>query len=261
MRDVNWWLMTLAFLLGLVLTLGLMIRRVTREVPVTHTLSAGLRGGVDVPEVKKPDLGKVAGGVAAAGAAAVSGAAAKLSGAAEKVEHAVEEAGAKIGDTITGKDILEEDPYGSGSIRVTRRAAGPAGYTVKGDKDTGRYFSPGSPEYDTVEAEVWFANEESAEKAGFLRWDAEGVVAGAGAVAATFASIADVPAGPYGKGSAKPNADGSGPAGWLIKGNADSMLYHPPTSSAYNETIAEVWFFDEETAEKAGFDPWDKNFR
>ena len=35
------------------------------------------------------------------------------------------------------------------------------------------------------------------------------------------------------------------PAGWLIKGNEDSMLYHPPDSPAYNETIAEVWFFDE----------------
>jgi hypothetical protein len=33
MQNVNWWLMALAFALGLVLTLALMIRRVKREVP------------------------------------------------------------------------------------------------------------------------------------------------------------------------------------------------------------------------------------
>ena len=42
MHDVNWWLMTLSFLIGLVLTLVLMIRKVTREVRVTHTASAAV---------------------------------------------------------------------------------------------------------------------------------------------------------------------------------------------------------------------------
>ena len=42
MNDVNWWLMALAFVLGLALTLALMIRRVTREVPVSE--SFGVRG-------------------------------------------------------------------------------------------------------------------------------------------------------------------------------------------------------------------------
>ena len=135
MRDVNWWLMTLSFLIGLVLTLGLMVRRVTREVPITHAVSAG---------------------VSAAAAAA---------------------------STLTG------------------------------------------------------------------------------GAAALVASIEDVGAGPFGKGSAKPNADGSGPAGWTVKGNVDSMLYHPTDSPAYSQTIAEVWFFDEETARAAGFDKWDKNLR
>jgi hypothetical protein len=35
MPELNWWLMALAFLLGLLLTSAMMIRRVTREVPVT----------------------------------------------------------------------------------------------------------------------------------------------------------------------------------------------------------------------------------
>ena len=34
MNDVNWWLMALAFVLGLALTLAFMVRRVVREVPV-----------------------------------------------------------------------------------------------------------------------------------------------------------------------------------------------------------------------------------
>ena len=42
MEDVNWWLMALSFLLGLLLTFALMIRRVTREVPVTE--SVGCQG-------------------------------------------------------------------------------------------------------------------------------------------------------------------------------------------------------------------------
>lgn len=310
MRDVNWWLMLLAFLLGLVLTLGLMIRRVTREVPVTHTVSAGL---------SKPDLGKAAAGVATAAgatAATLSGAAGKVE---KKVENLAEKATAKIdaaaekataridaaAEKATAKidDVLEHDPYGTGSIRVTRRSAAPAGYTIKGDKDTGRYFTLDSPEYDAIEAEVWFANEESAAKAGFLRWDAKAgsqavdpgadaakLVVHGGSATETHAVITggdqDAPAavvhesapvdteakvrfaaaaagaeGVFGKGSIKALADGSGPAGWTIKGNADSMLFHTPESPAYDVTIAEVWFVDEATARAAGFQHWDKKRR
>ena len=259
MRDVNGWLMALAFLLGLALTFALMIRTVTREVPVNHTVSAGLKGrvdtpDVDTPDVKAPDLGKVAGAVIGAGAAAATGTAATLSGAADSVAEKVD-------------SVLEKDPYGSGSIRVSSRTAAPLGYTIKGDKDTMRYFTAESPDYEAIEAEVWFANEASAEAAGFLRWDGKGGAASATTAvitgvattvaAAKFASTADVPAGPYGKVSASANADGSGPTGWTIKGNADSMLYHTTDSRWYGQTIAEVWFADEESARKAGFTRWD----
>ena len=286
MHDVNWWLMTLAFLLGLVLTFALMIRKVTREVPVSRTVSAA---------VKTPEVRKVAG---TAAAAVATGAVAK------KVVDKVERVEKVVHDKVD--DVLERDPYGAGSIRVSARSVAPVGYTIKGDKDTMRYFSLESPDYQAIEAEVWFANEASAEKAGFLRWDAKAgthvvdsavdaaktivtggtitpasaavVVTGGTTIpegtsavvhesaitstsATKFVSSADVPAGPYGKGSAKADASGSGPAGWLIKGNADSMLFHGTDSPAYEQTIAEVWFFDEETARAAGFDKWDKNFR
>ncbi|MCW1957762.1 MAG: hypothetical protein KIH64_004295 [Mycobacterium sp.] len=317
MHNVNWWLMALAFLLGLLLTLAMMIRRVTREVPVVHTVSAGV---------------KASGAVAAAGAAAAKlhdkvGERAEhvhkvVAATAEKVEkhhaevvekvekhHAevvekVEKHHAEVVEKVEqhhhevvkkvesrlGPAVVEAAPYGAGSIRVSARTIGPAGYPIKGDKDTGRYFTEDSPDFETIEAEVWFATEESAQKAGFLRWDAkgDGVAAGLTSAAATVVredhsadstmviqsgetvapgveirtvSVTETGEAPYGRGSARAGADGSGPAGWLIKGNADSMLFHGPDSPAYEQTIAEVWFLDEATARAAGFDKWDKNFK
>jgi hypothetical protein len=64
-------------------------------------------------------------------------------------------------------------------------------------------------------------------------------------------------AGPYGPGSAAPLADGSAPAGFAIKGNADSMLYHTTGSPYYGRTKAEAWFRTEADASRAGFKRWD----
>ena len=92
---------------------------------------------------------------------------------------------------MESRGIIEAAPYGSGSIRVTRRRSAPAGYRIKGVKKTGRYYTAESPDFDAIETELWFLNGESAEKAGFLRWDAKGdnmvglvEGAGTGAVAA-----------------------------------------------------------------------------
>ena len=71
------------------------------------------------------------------------------------------------------------------------------------------------------------------------------------APAATATAVLDD--GPYGAGSHAPLPDNSAPAGFTIKGNADSMLYHRPDSRSYGATIAEVWFDTPERAEAAGF--------
>ncbi len=63
----------------------------------------------------------------------------------------------------------------------------------------------------------------------------------------------DAADGGYGPGSAAPNEDGSAPAGFDIKGNADSMKYHEPDGQWYDQTDAEVYFRTAEDAEKAGF--------
>ncbi|MGD9959821.1 30S ribosomal protein S2 [Nocardioides sp.] len=58
---------------------------------------------------------------------------------------------------------------------------------------------------------------------------------------------------PYGADSAAPLEDGSAPEGFEIKGNADSMKFHAPTSPWFGRTKAEVWFRTVEAAEAAGF--------
>lgn len=65
----------------------------------------------------------------------------------------------------------------------------------------------------------------------------------------------------YGAGSAEPLEDGTGPAGWEIKGNAGSMLFHTPESPSYDGVRAEVWFESEEAARAAGFAHWNRRRR
>ncbi|GAA4030675.1 hypothetical protein GCM10023063_11420 [Arthrobacter methylotrophus] len=66
---------------------------------------------------------------------------------------------------------------------------------------------------------------------------------------------------PYGEGSAAAAADGSGPDGYAVKGNADTMTYHDEDSPSYDEVKAEVWFVSSAHAEAAGFRPPRRNRR
>lgn len=76
--------------------------------------------------------------------------------------------------------------------------------------------------------------------------------------ASRSASVSTVSDGAFGPGSANPADDGSGPAGYDIKGNADSMLYHTADSPYLGRTKAEVWFDSESSADAAGFTRWDR---
>jgi uncharacterized membrane protein ArfC len=136
MQNVNWWLMVLAFLLGLVLTLFLLIRRVKREVPEYATLGAGAGAGA---------------GAGVAGAAKLKGGGGKLKG---------------------GAGFVEDEPYGAGSVRVKGTATAPdADYTVKGNEDSMLYHTSDSPSWKQTIAEIWFKDVATAEAAGFNRWD------------------------------------------------------------------------------------------
>lgn len=292
MQSVNWWLVALSFLLGLVLTLFLLIRRVQREVPEYATVAAGAGAGTagvagaaslkgvleDEPygagsvRVKEtttaPDAGYTVKGNEDSMLYHTTDSPAWKQTIAEIWFRNVTDAeragfarwdsgggGAKVAAgaavKFAGSGDIDE-PYGAGSARVAAGAAAPSGYDIKGNEDSMLYHTPESPSYKQTIAEVWFLDEPTAEAAGFIRWDRS--TSGA---ATAIAAIADVPAGRHGPGSATPESDGSGPSGWTVKGNEDSMLYHTPESPSYKRTIAEVWFFDVATAEAAGFNRWD----
>ena len=180
MHNVNCWLLALAFLLGLVLTLAFMLRRVKREVPEYGTGSGSVRltgsaADVKAPKVDGPDVdlptAKVpkssGGGAVAAGAAGVVGgaAAAKLVGSSGDVDAPT----AKV-PKVDAPDV-DSEPYGAGSLRLAGGAAAPSGYAIKGNEDSMLYHSSESPAYDETVAEVWFRDVPTAEAAGFNRWD------------------------------------------------------------------------------------------
>jgi large subunit ribosomal protein L17 len=66
--------------------------------------------------------------------------------------------------TETGSD---EAPYGAGSHRPIADDAQPEGFPIKGNASSMLYHVPDSSFYDRTIAEVWFADTEAAEAAGF----------------------------------------------------------------------------------------------
>jgi large subunit ribosomal protein L17 len=92
-----------------------------------------------------------------------------------EVWFATTEAAEKAGFEPTGWGT--DHPYGEGShAPLDDPAAAPDGYPVKGNADSMKYHTPESPYYDRTVAEVWFADADAAEAAGF-----EGTAADEGA--------------------------------------------------------------------------------
>jgi len=144
--------------------------------------------------------------------------------------------------------------YGEGSADPLEDGASPhETFTIKGNADSMLYHPADSPYYSRTGAEVWFSSEDAARGAGFTRWNERNTVT------EEPATLVSVPEGQFGPGSADPLDDGSAPAGFSIKGNADSMLYHTDQSPYYGRTKAEVWFNTEAAARAAGFVRWDEN--
>jgi large subunit ribosomal protein L17 len=79
----------------------------------------------------------------------------------ETVAEAAEESqAAKFADLELGDDIAE--PLEDGSAPSEE-------FTIKGNKDSGKYHTPDSQWFDQTVAEVWFKTEEAAENAGFVK--------------------------------------------------------------------------------------------
>ncbi|MFM6852171.1 MAG: 50S ribosomal protein L4 [Terrabacter sp.] len=58
--------------------------------------------------------------------------------------------------------------FGPDSAAALEDGSAPAGFEVKGNKDSMKYHVPGSRWYDNTEAEVWFRTAEAAKAAGFV---------------------------------------------------------------------------------------------
>ena len=64
-------------------------------------------------------------------------------------------------------DDVEADEY-EGSAKPLESGDAPAGFEIKGNKDSMKYHAPGGQWYDATVAEVWFRTAADAEAAGFL---------------------------------------------------------------------------------------------
>lgn len=124
--------------------------------------------------------------------------------------------------------------------------------------------SPGAqsvsePEAESVESVESVETDESAAEP----VESAGAVAGYAVEreSVTPSDGSDPMAARFGDGAASPTGDGSAPAGYAIKGNADSMLFHTPDSPRYAATRPAVWFRDEAAAVAAGFAHWDRTKR
>lgn len=128
---MNWWLMALAFALGLVLTASFTIGRDARKAPV-----AAVEPEVAEPEGAEPDVTE-----------------------------------SEVTEPEADPPTAPSDPHGPGSARPNADGAGPQGWTVKANEESKLYHSPESPSFGVTRAEVWFRDAETAEAAGFNRWD------------------------------------------------------------------------------------------
>jgi large subunit ribosomal protein L17 len=83
---------------------------------------------------------------------------------APKAEASTEEAPAAVVEESTSTD---EAPYGEGSHAALADGGEPEGFPVKGNDSSKLYHLPGTSHYDRTVAEVWFADADAAEAAGF----------------------------------------------------------------------------------------------
>ncbi|OBI79427.1 LGFP repeat-containing protein [Mycobacterium sp. E740] len=71
------------------------------------------------------------------------------------------------------KIVVDEPEVSSPAFRLPFGDSdeAPQGYPIKADTQSGRYWVPGSADYDEVQAEIWFSSEEFARTNGFVRAD------------------------------------------------------------------------------------------
>lgn len=168
--DMHWWLVGLAFVLGMVLTFTMMVYPAKYQVPVGASTRGG--GAKSRPPAKKTAAGDVR-------------------RTRPRVPKVTSTAKAPVGEELPTQQIpvaegslmepikVAEEllipsaqfaPYGPGSVRADADGGGPPGWLVKGRSDTRLYYTADDPEYDPTVAQVWFEDEDAAARAFFTPW-------------------------------------------------------------------------------------------
>jgi large subunit ribosomal protein L4 len=151
-------------------------------------------------------------------------------------------------DQLNTYDVVASDDVvftrGAFDAFVSGTAAASEPKTVKGKAtvveapaDTSADEAPEAEAKVDDKAEAKVAEKRAAKKASGPKKDAEKLAE----------NVQDFP------GAVKADEDGSGPEGYEIKGNAQSMKFHAPGGRWYDSTIAEFWFKSAEDAKAAGF--------
>lgn len=81
-------------------------------------------------------------------------------------EHPVDVSADAPADT---SDASADGEYGADSAAPNEDGSAPAGFDIKGNKDSMKYHEPDGQWYTSTVAEVWFRTAEAAEKAGFVK--------------------------------------------------------------------------------------------
>ena len=71
-------------------------------------------------------------------------------------------------ETEAAPEAKADGGFGADSAAALEDGSAPAGFDVKGNKDSMKYHVPGSRWYDATDAEVWFRTADAAKAAGFV---------------------------------------------------------------------------------------------
>jgi hypothetical protein len=212
----------------------------TPAAPIALKATATKAPATNAPAAKAPAASGTKTPVAVAAAKATPVAAARAAKAAPAAETVARPAPPAVKRAEPAKAAPEPGGFPNSAKPLADGSAPSAEFTIKGNADSMLFHTKESPYYGRTKAEVWFRTAEEAEAAGFTGWNKR-------------RAASKITAGPY-PGSALPVAGGDAPAAeFIIKGNADSMLYHTKESPFFSVTTAEVWFKSTADAEKAGF--------
>ena len=85
--------------------------------------------------------------------------------------------------------------------------------------------------------------------------DADGLGSGSGSSSRRISAMDEIRDGGFGVGSAAPFEDRAQPLDHPVQAYRDTMTYRTPDADGYDSAEPDVWFYDEDAARRAGFNP------